>query len=144
MLEKVIFTQYYNFFLFVVVRSLSRAQLFAAPWTAACWACLSFTVSRSLLVFMFIESVMLCNHLILCCFLFLPSTFPSIRVFSSESAFHTRRPKYCSFSFNISPSSEYLGLISFSAYKPIYFCAFWLSLFSLFLWGNLSFILKLT
>ena len=77
------------FFVFVVVRPRSHAQLFAAAWTAARWACLSFTVSRSFLVFMFIESVMLCNHLILCCFLCFPSTFPSIRVFSSESALHT-------------------------------------------------------
>ena len=84
------------------------------PWTAACQASLSITDSRSLLKVMSIESVMSSNHLILCCpFSSLPSVFPSIRVFSSESVLHIRWPKYWSFSFSISPSSEYSGLISF-------------------------------
>ena len=75
---------------------------------------LSFTISWSLLKLMSIESVMSSNHLILCCpLLFLPSIFPSIRVFSNESALHIRWPKYWSFSFSISPSNEYSGLISF-------------------------------
>ena len=96
------------------VQSLSYAWLFVTPWTAACQASLSITNSWSLLKFMSIKSVMPCNHLILCRpLLLLPSIFPSIRVFSNESAFHIRWPKYWSFSFNISPSSEYPGLISF-------------------------------
>ena len=87
--------------------------LFASPWTAACQASLSFTISRNLLRFMSIESVMPFNHLILCHpFLWL-SIFPSIRVSSSESALHIRWPKYCSVIFSISPSNEYLGFISF-------------------------------
>ena len=82
------------------------------PWTAACQASLSFTISQSLLKCMSIESVMLSNHLALCCLLLiLPSIFHSIRVFSTESAFHIRWPKY--WSFSISPSNEYSGLISF-------------------------------
>ena len=84
------------------------------PWTAACQDSLSITNSRSLLKLMSIESVMPSNHLILCRPLLLPpSVFPSIRVFSNESVLHTRWPKYWSFSFNISPSDEYSGLISF-------------------------------
>ena len=84
------------------------------PWTAARQASLSFTISRSLLKLMPIESVMPTNHLILChLLLLLPSVFPSIRVFSNESALHIRWPKYWSFSFSISPSNEYSGLISF-------------------------------
>ena len=86
------------------------------PMTAACQAPLSFTISQSLLRCMFIESVndYLSNHLILCCpLLLLPSSFPSIRVFSNESALCIRWPKYWSFSFNISPSNEYSRLISF-------------------------------
>ena len=84
------------------------------PWTAACWASLSFTISQSLLKFMSIESVIPSNHLTLCYpLLLLPSIFPSIRVFSSERAFLIRWPKYWSFSFSISPFSEYSGLISF-------------------------------
>ena len=84
------------------------------PRTAAFQASLSFTNSWSLRKFMSIESVMMSNHLILCCLLLLlPSVFPSIRVFSNESALHTRWPKYWSFSFNISPSNEHSGLISF-------------------------------
>ena len=96
------------------VQSLSRVQLFATPWAAACQASLSITNSRSLLKIMSIESVMPSNHLILCRpLLLLPSIFPNIRVFSNESVLHTRWPKYWSFSFNISPSNEYSGLISF-------------------------------
>ena len=89
----------------------------ATPWTAACQASLSFTNTRSLLKLMTIESGMPSNHLILCCPpLLLPSVFPSIRVFSSESVLHIRWPKYWSFSFSISPSNEYLRLISFMIY----------------------------
>ena len=84
------------------------------PWTAACQTSLSFAISQSLLKLMSIQSVMPSNHLILCHpLLLLPSIFPSIRVFSSESAPHIRWPKYWSFSFSIGPSSEYSGLISF-------------------------------
>ena len=83
-------------------------------WTAARQASLSITNSRSLLKLMSIELVMPSNHLILCCPLFLPpSSFPSTRVFSNESALHIRWPKYWSFSFNISPSNDHPGLISF-------------------------------
>ena len=82
------------------------------PWTAAHQASLSITNSQSLLKFMSIESVMPSNHLILCCPLLLPSVFPSIRVLSNESVFHIRWSKYWSFSFSISPSNEYSGLIS--------------------------------
>ena len=96
------------------VQSLSRVRLFASPWTIAHQASLSITNSQSLLKLMSIESVMPSNHLILCHpLLLLPSTFPSIRVFSSESVFRIRWPKYRSFSFSISPSNEYSGLISF-------------------------------
>ena len=84
------------------------------PWTAARQASLSITNSRSLLKLMFIDSVMPSNHLILCRPLLLPpSLFPSIRVFSNESVLRVMWPKYCSFSFSISPSNEYSGLISF-------------------------------
>ena len=94
------------------VQLLSHVQLFATPWTAARQASLSITNSRSLLKLMSIESVMPSNHLTLCrLLLLLPSIFPSIRVFSNESVLHTRWPKYWSFSFSISPSSEYSGLI---------------------------------
>ena len=84
------------------------------PWTEACWASLSLTIFQSLPKFMSIESLMPSNHLILChtC-IFLPSTFPSSRVFSSESCLLIKWPKYWSFSFSISPSKEYSGLISF-------------------------------
>ena len=96
------------------VQSLSRIRLFATPWTAVHQAPLSSTISRSLLKYMSIESVMPSNHLILCGpLLLLPSIFPSIRDFSNESALHIRWPKYWSFSFSISSSSEYSGLISF-------------------------------
>ena len=96
------------------IQSLTHVRLFATPWTAAHQASLSITNSRSLLKLMSIESVMTSNHLILCHPLLLPpSIFPSIRIFSNESALHIRWPKYWSFSFNISPSNEYSGLISF-------------------------------
>ena len=95
---------------FVVVQLLSLVQLFATPWTAACQASLFFIISYNLLKLMSVKSVMPSNHLILCCpFLLLPSTFPSIRVFSSESVLPIRWPNYWSFSFSISPSNEYLG-----------------------------------
>ena len=94
------------------VQSLSRIPLFATPWTAAYQASLSMSISQSLLKLMSIESVMPSNHLILCCPLFLlPSIFPSIRIFSNESVLCMMWPKYRSFSFNISPSNEYLGFI---------------------------------
>ena len=97
-----------------VAQSLSQVLLFATPWTAACQASLSSVISQSLLKFISIESVMPSNHLILCCpLLLLPSIFPSNRVFSNESALYIRWPKYWSFSFSISPSNEYSGLISF-------------------------------
>ena len=95
------------------VQSLSRVWLFATPWTAAHQASLSITSSRSLLKLMSIESVIPSNHLILCRPHLSPSIFPSIRVFSKESVLHIRWPKYWSFSFTISPSKEYSGLISF-------------------------------
>ena len=99
---------------FSSVQSLSRVQLFETPLTTACQASLSITSSWSLPKRMSIESVMLSNHLILCRpLLLLPSILPSIRVFSNESALHIRWPKYWSFSFNISPSNERPGLISF-------------------------------
>ena len=100
--------------MFSSVQSLSCVQLFATPWTAARQASLSITNTGSLPKLMSIESVMPSNQLILCHpLLLLPSIFPSIRVFSNESAFHIRWPKYWSFSFNISPSNEHPGLISF-------------------------------
>ena len=99
---------------FSSVQLLSCVQLFATPWTAARQASLPISNSQSLLKLMSIESVMLSNHLILCHpLLLLPSIFPSIRVFSNESALCIRWPKYWSFRFNISPSNEYSGLISF-------------------------------
>ena len=113
---------------FVVVQSLSRVQLFEFPWTAACQAPLFFTVFWNLLKFMSIESVTLFNHLILCRPLLLPSIFPNIRVFCNDSALHIRWPKYWSFSFSISPSNEYSGLISF-----------WIDWFDLLaVWGTLK------
>ena len=102
------------FYMFSSVQLLSHVQLFATPWTAAHQASLSITNSQSLLKLMSIELVMPSNHLILCCpFLLPPSIFPSIRVFSNESVLCIRWPKYWSFSFSISPSNEYSGLISF-------------------------------
>ena len=100
--------------LFSSVQSLSCVQLFAAPWTAALQASLSIPHSHSLLELTCIESLMPSNHLILYHFLLLlPSIFPSIRVFSSESSRRMRWPKYWSFSFSSSPSNEHPGLISF-------------------------------
>ena len=99
---------------FSSVRSLSCVQLFETPWTAARQTSLSITNSWSLLKLMSIELVMPSNHLILCRpLLLLPSIFPRIRVFSNESVLHIRWTKYWSFSFNISPSNEHPGLISF-------------------------------
>ena len=96
------------------VQSLSWVQLFVTPWTAACQASLSITNSQSLLKLVPIESVIPSNHLILCHLLLLPrSIFPSIRFFSNESGILIRWPKYWNFSFSISPSSEYSGLICF-------------------------------
>ena len=95
------------------VQSLSRVQLFETPWTAAHQTSLSITSSRSSPKPMSIESVMPSNHLILCCPFLLPSIFPSIRVFSKESVLRIRWPKYWSFSFSMSPSNVYSGLISF-------------------------------
>ena len=98
----------------VTFQLLSCVQLFVTPWAAAYQASLSYAVSRSLLKLMSIESMMPSNHLILCHpHLLLPSVFPSIRVFYNELALHVNWPKYWSFSFNISPSNEYSGLISF-------------------------------
>ena len=103
----------YTVLVVVVIQLLSRVQLFETPWTAACQASLSFTTSLSLLKHMSIEPVMPSNHLILCRPLLPPSIFPSIRVFFNESVLRIRWPKYWSFSFSISPSNEYLSLISF-------------------------------
>ena len=98
----------------VLVQLLSPVWLFTTPWTAAYQASLFFTISWSSLKLMSTESVIPSNHLVLCHpLLFLPSIFPSIRVFSNELALHIRWPKYWRFSFNISPSNEYSGLISF-------------------------------
>ena len=96
------------------VQSLSNIRLFATPWTAAHLASLSITNSQSLVKLMSIESMMPSNHLILCRpLLLLPSTFPIIKTFSSESVLRIRWPKYWSFSFSISSSNEYSGLVSF-------------------------------
>ena len=96
------------------VQSLSRVRLFVTPWTATCQASLSITNSRSFLKLMCIESVMPFHYLILCrTLLLLLSIFPSIRVFSNESALRMRWPKCWSFSFSITPSNEHSGLISF-------------------------------
>ena len=99
---------------FSSIQSLSHVWLFVTPWTAAHQASLSLTYSQSLLKLMSIESGVLSNHLILCCLiLLLLSIFPRIRVFSNESVFPISWPKYWSFSFSMSPSNEYSGLISF-------------------------------
>ena len=96
------------------VQLLSCVWLFVTPWTAACQSSLSITNSRGLLKLMSIKSVMPSNHLFLCRhLLLLPSVFPSIRVFSNESALHIGWPKYWNFSFSISPSNDYSGVISF-------------------------------
>ena len=98
----------------LVIQWLRCVQLFVTPWTAARQAFQSFTISKSLLKLISIELTMPSNHLILChLLLLLPSIFLGIRVFSNELALHIRWPKYWSFSFSISPSSEYSGLISF-------------------------------
>ena len=99
------------FIRFSLVQSLSRVRLLATPWTAARQASLSITNSQSLLKLMYIESVMPSNHLILCRPLLPPLIFPSVRVFSNVSVLHIKWPKY--WSFSISPSNEYSGLISF-------------------------------
>ena len=100
--------------LLLLLLSHSVVSNSVTPWTAAHQASLSFTISWSFLKLMSTQSIMPPIHLILCHpLLFLPSIFPSIRIFSSESVLHIRWPKYWSFSFNISPSNEYLGLISF-------------------------------
>ena len=99
--------------MFSSVQSLSCVRLSGTPWTVACQASLSITNSRSLLTLMSVELVMPCNHLIFCRPLLPPSIFPSIRVFSNDSVLPIRWPKYWSFSFSISPSNEYSGLISF-------------------------------
>ena len=97
-----------------LLQSLSHVRLFATPWTTTHQASLSVTISQSLLKLMSIKSVMPSNHLVLCHpLLRLPSISPSIRVFSKESVLHLKWPKYWSFSFSISPSNEYSGLISF-------------------------------
>ena len=97
-----------------VAQLLSHVRIFVTPWTAACKAFLSITNSWSLLKLMPVESVMPSNHLTLCRpLLLLPSNFPSIRVFSNQSVLRIRWPKYWSFSFSISPSNEYSGLVSF-------------------------------
>ena len=98
----------------VVVQSLSHIWLFATPWITARQAPLSSIISQSLLKFMSTESVILSNHFLLCCpVLLLPSIFPCIRIFLSESALHIRWPRYWSFSFSNSPSNEYSGFVSF-------------------------------
>ena len=114
------FLSYYHFsmerniYKYFVVQSVSHVQLFVTSWTAARQASLSFIISQSLLKLMSIESVMPSNRLVLCHPLpFLPSIFPSIRVFSNESSLCIGWPKYWSFIFSISPSNEYSGLISF-------------------------------
>ena len=104
-----------SFISFSSVQSLSCVQLFETPWTATHPASLSITNSQNLLKFMPIKSVMTSNHLILCHpFLLLSSIFPNIRVFTNESVLHIRWLNYWSFSFSISPSNEYSGLISFT------------------------------
>ena len=99
--------------IFSSVQSLSHVRLFETPWTTGCQASLSITNSQSLPKLMSVELVMPSNHFIFCHpLLLLPPIPPSIRVFSNESAFHIRWPKYWSFNFSVSPSSEYTGLIS--------------------------------
>ena len=101
-------------FFVAIVQLLGPVRLFVTPWTAARQASLFFTISWSLLKLMSIESVMPSNLILCHTLLLLPSIFPSIRLFSNESALHIRRPNYWNFSLNISASSEYSGLISFS------------------------------
>ena len=112
--RKELLSRIYKTTQFSSVQSLSHVRLFSTPWIAARQACLSITNSQNSLKLMSIESVMPSNHLILCRpLLLLPSIFPSIRVYSNESALLIRWPKYWSFSFNVSPSNEHPGLISF-------------------------------
>ena len=114
MLYNVALASIVQLYVFVVVQSLNCVQLFSTPWTEACHASLSFTISWSLLKLMPTDSVMPSNHLILYHpLLLLPSICPSTRVLSNEFALHIRWPNYWNFSFNISPSNEYSGLISF-------------------------------
>ena len=104
---------HFFFFSFFISVQFSRSVVSdsATPWTASCQASLSITNSRSLPKLISIDLAMPSNHLLLCCPLLLPpSIFPNIRVFSNESVLHIRWPKYCSFSFNISPSNEHSGL----------------------------------
>ena len=104
----------FTWYIFSSIQSLSHVQLFATPWFGSTPGCLSITNSKSLLKLMSIESVMSSNHLILSCpLLLLPSIFPSTRIFSKESVLCISWPKYWNFSFSISPSREYSGLISF-------------------------------
>ena len=113
-LNNLIMATIYQCIQFSSVQSLSGVQLFVSPWTAACQASPSITNSRRLFKLISITLVMPSNHLILCCpLLLLPSIFPSIRVFFNDSVLHIRWSKYGSFSFSISPSNEYSGLISF-------------------------------
>ena len=113
-LSEMAHTLFVEYTQFSSVHSLSRVRLFVTPWTAACRASMSITNYHSLLKLMSIESVMLLSHLILCHPLLLqPTIFLSIRVFSNESVLHIRWPMYWNFSFSISPSNEYSGLISF-------------------------------
>ena len=109
--------RYFKVFV-VVVQLLSRVWLFAIPWTAACQASLSFTISWSLLRVTSIESVIPSNHLILYCPLLLHLILPSIGVFSSESALRIRWPKYWSFTFSTIPSNEYWIILNFLIYLP--------------------------
>ena len=113
-MKTMLYENFLNFLSFSSVQSLSYVQLFASLWTAAHQASLFITISWSFLKLMSNELVIPHNHLVLCYpLLLLPSIFPSIRVLSNELAFHIRWSKYWSFSFTISPSSEYLGLISY-------------------------------
>ena len=108
---RIILDSIYSLSTHFVVQPLSCIRLLVTPWTAACQAPPSFTVSQSLLKFMSTESVIPSNHLILCCpLLLLSSLFPSIRVFFIESALHIRWPEYWGFSFSISPSNEYSNI----------------------------------
>ena len=103
-----------DLYLLLLFRHYISVQLFASPWIAAHQASQSLPISQSLLKVMSVELMMLFNHLIFCCpLLFLPSIFPSMRVFSIESAHHTRWPKYWSSTFSMSPSNEYSELIYF-------------------------------
>ena len=112
--DNLCFTEFSLVLVVVVVQLLGCVWFFVTPWTAAHQSSHPFTISQSLLKLMYIESVMPSNHLILCCPLLLsPAIFPSIRVFSNELALHIRWPKHWSFSFSISSSNEYLGLIFF-------------------------------